>query len=67
MNCKELKIEMIRHGFTVGEMAKIIGVGRKAYYMKSCGKTEFKLSEILALKKALELSDERVAEIFFAE
>lgn len=67
MNAKELTVELIRHDLSVPEAALQIGIGKKAFYNKMKGQTEFKLSEIQNLVKLLSLSQERTKEIFFAK
>lgn len=65
VNGNELKAEIIRSGMTVPTIADIIGIGKKAFYSKMKGETQFKQKEISDLKKKLNLSDEKVNMIFF--
>lgn len=67
MNANELSAELARHKISIPKAADMIGIGKKAFYSKMKGETEFKQSEISRLKKLLNLSDERISEIFFAE
>ena len=67
MNANELSAELARHKISIPKAADMIGIGKKAFYSKMKGETEFKQSEISKLKKLLNLSDERISEIFFAE
>jgi DNA-binding XRE family transcriptional regulator len=48
-----LKIEMLRANTNQGELAKAIGISRNALSTKMRGKTEFRMSEMLAIKKEL--------------
>jgi DNA-binding XRE family transcriptional regulator len=48
-----LKIEMLRAKTNQGELAKAIGISRNALSTKMRGKTEFRMSEMLAIKKEL--------------
>lgn len=65
MKSNELKAELTRNEKTYADMATELGVSVIAFQRKINGETEFKSSEISALKTALNLSAERVAEIFF--
>ena len=67
MDSNALRAEIARKGFTLPKIAEAIGIGKKAMYEKLSGKTEFKRSEMKALKDVLDISDEKVTEIFFAE
>lgn len=66
MNRKELAAELARNNLTVPKAANAIGIGKKAFYDKLEGRSEFKQTEIWKLKLLLSLSDERMLEIFFA-
>lgn len=66
MNASELRAELARNGLTIPKTAEKIGISKKALYCKLDGSSEFKQSEIKALKELLSLSDTRVNEIFFA-
>lgn len=66
MNRKELAAELARNNLTVPKAANAIGIGKKAFYDKLEGRSEFKQTEIWKLKQLLSLSDERMLEIFFA-
>lgn len=67
MNANELRAELARNGLTVPQAAERIGIGKKAFYCKLDGTSEFKQGEIKALKQLLSLDDSRVSEIFFAD
>ena len=67
MNANELSAELARNNLSVPKAADAIGIGKKAFYSKMKGETEFKQSEIKGLKKLLNLTDERVNAIFFAD
>lgn len=55
------------HGFTLTYVAKTLNISREALYHKLNGTTEFWASEILALRKLLDLSPSEFNSIFFAE
>lgn len=67
MNESELRAELARKRLTVPQAADKIGIGKKAFYCKLEGTSQFKQKEIKALKELLALSDARVSEIFFAD
>ena len=64
MNANELSAELARNNLSVPKAADAIGIGKKAFYSKMKGETEFKQSEIKGLKKLLNPTDERVNVIF---
>lgn len=66
-NTKMLKDYISNMGIPITTLAKKCGLSAQSFYHKLDGKTEFKQSEIVAIKEALRLtSDERDA-IFFAQ
>lgn len=65
MKPNELKAELTRNEKNYTDMANALGISLIAFQRKINGDTEFKSSEISALKTALNLSAERVSEIFF--
>jgi transcriptional regulator with XRE-family HTH domain len=65
MQINELKSELARKGITIEQLAKMTKISRTALFNKIYGKTEFKVSEILAIKRVLDLSTERCNAIFF--
>lgn len=67
MNEAELSAELARHKLSIPKAANLIGIGKKAFYSKMNGQSQFKQLEIQKLKKILDLSEDRVCEIFFAD
>lgn len=67
LNYNELNAEIARNGLTIPRLATAIGISKKALYLKMRGITEFKRSELILLKDKLNLSDDRVNQIFFNE
>ena len=67
MNKTEMYVELARKHLSIPKAADAIGIGKKAFYAKVKGTSQFKQIEIQRLKKLLNLSDERVLEIFFAD
>lgn len=64
MDKLQLEMEMKRKHISIQKMCEILGMSRSAFYRKCNGKSEFTLSEIQAIIKALEL--EEPMQIFFA-
>lgn len=67
MNIEELKIEMLKHKISAPELAIKIGMSKKTIYSRLNGTTPFRQNEILAISKELDLSRDRIFEIFFAQ
>lgn len=67
MNSKELKVEMIRNDISIPKLAEKIGISKKAMYSKISGQSSFNQREISAIADVLELSNERLCEIFFKD
>ena len=67
MNSNELNAELARNNLSIPKAAEAIGIGKKAFYAKMNGESQFKQTEIAKLKRLLNLSDERVGTIFFAD
>ena len=65
-NTEKLKHKIEQSGVTMVHLAAAIGVTRECFYKKLMGKTEFKASEIVALTKALHLTNSEREDIFFA-
>lgn len=68
MNSKELKIEMMRNNETGEQLSKCLGISRQTLSnkMSSNNASEFTQAEISKIKEHYDLSNDRVAEIFFA-
>ena len=67
MNTKELKAEMVRHGYTMAKLAEVIGIKKTSMYRKMHGKTQFKQREMCIIKNSLGLTSEKLEQIFFSE
>lgn len=63
-NTLKLKALIMEHGFTQEEVAKRLGISAQSMNAKINNKREFKVSEIQALTKVLDVQD--VDGIFFA-
>lgn len=68
MNSNELKIEMMRHNETGEHLAAHLGISRQTLSNKMSKNqtTDFTQQEIAKIKEHYALSNDRVAEIFFA-
>lgn len=68
MNSKELKIEMLRHNETGEHLSKHLGISRQTLSnkMSENQNADFTQQEIAKIKEHYSLSNDRVAEIFFA-
>lgn len=66
MDYNALNAEIVKCGLTIPKVADMIGIGKKAFYQKMRGETQFKQKEIRDLKNILSLSDDQVNELFFA-
>ena len=60
-----LRESIASHGFTLTYVAKTLNISREALYNKLNGTSEFWASEILALRKLLNLSPSEFNAIFF--
>ena len=67
MNQTEFKVAQIRSGLTIEEIARYLGINPVTVYRKSNGESEFTLSELITLKKILNLTSSDVDRIFFNE
>lgn len=64
LNKNLLKSKMALKGVLVKELAQKIDMNYNNFSAKFCGKTEFRPSEINAIKNVLALTDSEVVEIF---
>ena len=65
MDAAQLECEMKRKKVSKGDMCKMLGISRSAFYRKCNGRSEFTQSEIQKIASILELKD--LAPIFFNE
>lgn len=66
MNKALLRSVMVLHGDTNKSLAQYLGISEKSVNDKiNENKTEFKQSEIAAIKKRYSLADDQVSDIFF--
>lgn len=67
MDIKELRAEMGRKQLSIPQLAKKIGIDKKTMYSRMYCKTEFSQSEIAKISSVLDLSNDKILTIFFAE
>ncbi|MDY4812786.1 MAG: helix-turn-helix transcriptional regulator [Ruminococcus sp.] len=67
MNIANLKAEIARRNLSVPQLAKLINMDKKTMYSRINGQTDFKQSEIASISKVLELKQEEILSIFFAD
>ena len=65
MKSNILKSERIKVGITQKSMSKHLNIDVSTYSKKENGLIEFKASEIRLLKKVLDLTPQKISEIFF--
>ena len=63
----EIKAECVRNGITVTAMANQMGMNGSTAYRKLRGISDFTLGEIKSMQHILNLSNERIVAIFFAD
>lgn len=59
-----LKVYMAANGVNAAMLADKIGMKRNTLWRKLTGQYEFKISEVMAIGKALNLNREELADIF---
>jgi hypothetical protein len=67
MNINDLKAEIARNDLTIPKLALLIGMDKKTLYSRINGDTSFKQEEIVKLSQVLNLSEDSILHIFFAD
>jgi hypothetical protein len=67
LNINDLNAEIARCGLTIPKLAEIIRMDKKTLYSRMKGETAFKQTEIVSISKALNLSQDKILSIFFAD
>ena len=67
MDVRELKAQMVRKEKTPDQLCAALGISKSAWYRKIGGDTQFTQSEIVGLRRELELDDHQTTLIFFNE
>lgn len=67
MNIPELKAAMARKNISIPRLAELLHMSKKTMYTRFSGETDFTLSEIRKIACILDLSNDDILMIFFAE
>ncbi|WP_294408393.1 helix-turn-helix transcriptional regulator [uncultured Ruminococcus sp.] len=67
MNINDLNAEIARCGLTIPKLAERVGMDKKTLYSRMKGETAFKQPEIASISKILNLSQDKILSIFFAD
>lgn len=65
INVNDLKAEITRNNYTINDLACELGISRSSLSRKINGITMFKQPEMLKLQSVLNLSGEKMIDIFF--
>lgn len=63
---KQFRIKLISAGFTVKDIAKVVGINETTLYRKIKGITDFSRNEMSIIKTFLKLNSDEFEKIFFA-
>lgn len=66
MNINEFKAEVVRNGMTLEEFSNKAGIARATLYRRFKEPNTFTLGEITGISETLDLTNERVMNIFFS-
>lgn len=67
MNINDLNAEIARCGLTIPKLADRMGVDKKTLYSRIKGETAFKQPEIAKISQELNLTQDKILAIFFAD
>ena len=67
MNINDLNAEIARCGLSIPKLANLIELDKKTLYSRIKGETAFKQPEIVKISQALNLSQDKILSIFFAD
>lgn len=67
MKIQELKAEMARENISIPKLAKLIHMNKSNLYSRMNGKIPFNQRDIANIARALNLSKDRIMDIFFAD
>lgn len=62
-----LKEKIRENGYTITDIASLLGLSYMGFYKKLANSSEFKASEIASLRKSLKLTAKEANQIFFGE
>ena len=66
MNIRALMAELAYNDCSVAKLANTLGISKTSVYRKLSGQTEFTRSEIAAMKSSLNITGEKILNIFFS-
>lgn len=64
MNSLNLKAEIARCDLTIPRLAAMIGMDKKTLYSRISGETSFKQTEIVKISQVLNLTEDKIMNIF---
>ena len=67
MNINDLNAEIARCSLSVPKLAKLINMDKKTLYSRMKGESAFKQTEIVLISKVLNLNNDKIMSIFFAD
>lgn len=67
MNLNDLNAEIARCNLSIPKLATLIGLDKKTLYSRMKGETAFKQPEIVKISQVLNLTQEKILSIFFAD
>lgn len=67
MNYNDLKAEIARANLSIPKLAEAINIDKKTLYSRMHGDTNFDQKEISEISKVLNLSADKILNIFFAD
>ena len=65
VNLIEFKVELVRNGITLPQVAEALGISRSALWRKLHGISDFTRAEIVAACNLFDIGADRMLEIFF--
>ena len=67
MNKNALVGAAYKRGLSLAQLAAALGMTRQALYRRTAGLSEFRITEVVTIRKLLQLTDAELAEIFFSD
>lgn len=67
MNINDLNAEIARCNLSIPKLATLIGIDKKTLYSRMNRETAFKQPEIVKISQVLNLTQDKILSIFFAD
>lgn len=67
MKLNELKAEIVRKGLNIEDFGEKIGMAKTTLWRRFSEPNDFTLQEMTTIKQVLDLSNEKMLDIFFAD